>query len=161
MLWVNLIMDVLAAISLGAEKPSKSNDRISRNDYLLKPEMYRSIICMSLYQILVMVILMYFGGLMFFNNSINLITSPIRDPTTQEPTDRMKLNTILFNTFILMNLLNQINCKCSKFEASKLFTNRVFWTNLIAELGLQSLLLMVGTTDLGQAVLGITSITPG
>lgn len=101
-------MDVLAAISLGAEKPSKStsNDRISRNDNLLKPGMYRAIICMSLYQILVMVILMYFGGMMFFNDSVNLITLPIRDPTTQEPTNRMKLNTILFNTFILMNLFN-------------------------------------------------------
>ena len=153
-------MDILAAISLGSELPSTFNtsNRVSRNDNLLSSEMYRSIICMSLYQILIMVILMYFGGLMFFTEPLDLISLPIRDLKTQEPTDRMKLNTILFYTFILMNLFNKINCKAATLEKSVLMSNKIFWVILIAEFGVQTLLLIVGTTDLGQALLGITSI---
>lgn len=153
-------MDILAAISLGSELPSTFNtsNRVSRNDNLLSSEMYRSIICMSLYQILIMVILMYFGGLMFFTEPLDLISLPIRDLKTQEPTDRMKLNTILFHTFILMNLFNKINCKAATLEKSVLMSNKIFWVILIAEFGVQTLLLIVGTTDLGQALLGITSI---
>ena len=77
-------MDVLAAISLGSELPSTFNtsNRVSRNDNLLSSEMYRSIICMSFYQILIMVILMYFGGLMFFTEPLDLISLPIRDLKT-------------------------------------------------------------------------------
>lgn len=65
---------------------------------------------MAVYQILVMMILIFFGSLIFFETSFNLITEPLRT-STGEGTDRMKLNTILFYTFILMNLFNQINCR--------------------------------------------------
>ena len=52
-----------------------------------------------------MLTLMYFGNLMFFTESWNLVdTSPI-DPK------RLTLNTIMFQTFILMNLFNQFNCR--------------------------------------------------
>ena len=130
-------MDILAAISLGSELPSTFNtsNRVSRNDNLLSSEMYRSIICMSLYQILIMVILMYFGGLMFFTEPLDLVSLPIRDVKTQEPTDRMKLNTILFHTFILMSLFNKINCKAATLEKSVLMSNKIFWVILIAEFG--------------------------
>lgn len=58
----------------------------------------------SAYQIFVMVILMYFGHLMFFEESFNLVTTPKR--INGEPTDRLKLDTMLFHTFILMSLFN-------------------------------------------------------
>lgn len=53
---------------------------------------------------------MYFGNLMFFEESFNLVTEPnVNDKL--EPTNRLRLDTIIFNTFILMNLFNQINCR--------------------------------------------------
>jgi len=33
---------------------------------------------MALYQIIVMLILMYFGGMMFFSGEVNLISDPLR-----------------------------------------------------------------------------------
>ena len=112
---------------------------------------------MSLYQILIMVILMY-GGQMFFTESLDLVYLPARDPNTQQPTDRMRLNTILFQSYILMTLCNKLNCKSANLDISVLMSNKIFWVVMIAELGVQSLLIMVGATDLGQALLGITSI---
>jgi len=116
MLWANLVMDILAAIALGTEEPrtESSKDppkRISRKEQIIDAGMWRQILVMSLYQLIVMLILIFFGSLIFFHNSFNLITTPIRDPVSAEATDRLKLNTILFYTFILMNLFNQINCR--------------------------------------------------
>lgn len=52
-----------------------------------------------------MLFLMYFGGLVFFNESFNLISEP---PKSNK---RLTLDTICFHTFILMNIFNSINCR--------------------------------------------------
>lgn len=80
MLWVNLIMDVLGAIALGTESPQDEGDtRISRRDGIVNSVMWRNIICMGTYQTIVMMIFMYFGEMMLFKMSFNLITAPLRD----------------------------------------------------------------------------------
>ena len=84
---------------------------------------------MALYQVIVMLIMMFFGSLIFFEDSFNIITLPIRDPVSREPTDRLKLNTILFYSFILMNLFNQINCRNLDQHTLNAFDK--IWTNLI------------------------------
>lgn len=74
------MMDILGAISIGTEPYSKENsNRISRKDNIIKAEIYRQVICMGIYQTIVMLVLMYFGGLMFFKESFNLISMPLRD----------------------------------------------------------------------------------
>lgn len=80
MLWCNLIMDVLGAIAIATEpyndhSPSYRVSRDIKKNPLMQPGMWRQIIFMSLYQIIIMLILMYFGGLIFFDESVNLITS--------------------------------------------------------------------------------------
>ena len=85
MLWTNLIMDILGAIAIGTEpykKDSSKSDRISRSNPLIRPEMWRQVVCQAAYQILVMTVLMYFGGLIFFEKPFNLISTPLRDPDT-------------------------------------------------------------------------------
>ena len=44
-------------------------------------------------------ILMYFGGLILFKNSINLIFDPLRK-NDGSPSDRLRLDSIIFNTFV-------------------------------------------------------------
>lgn len=73
----------------------------------------------SAYQIFVMVILMYFGPFMFFEEPFNLVTTPTRN--NGEPTDRLKLDTMLFHTFILMSLFNQLNCRIVVAEEKNIF----------------------------------------
>lgn len=52
-----------------------------------------------------MIILMYFGQFIFFKKSFNLIMEKKRDKDGL-PTDRLILDTMIFHTFILMNLFN-------------------------------------------------------
>lgn len=76
-------MDVLGAIALGTEAPRVGADsRISRKDKIITPVLWRNIIMMSLYQIIIMLIFMYFGQMMFFKKSFNLVTAPLRDERT-------------------------------------------------------------------------------
>ena len=71
MLWANLVMDILAAIALGTEEPRTESSidppkRISRKEQIIDARMWRQILVMSLYQLIVMLILMFFGSLIFF-----------------------------------------------------------------------------------------------
>ena len=107
MLWTNLIMDVLAAISIGTEpyNPNIQVARISRRSDIILPEMWRQIVGHAVYQIIVLCVLMYFGEFIFFKEPFNIITEPARDED-QAPTKKLILDTLIFHTFILMNLFN-------------------------------------------------------
>ena len=92
-------MDTLGAIAICTEpyvkgkENSETSDgaelqkRLSKRDKIFSVDMWRTIFGQALYQVIVLVILMYFGTLMFFEESYNLITEPIRDP--EGPTDKM------------------------------------------------------------------------
>lgn len=53
MLWVNLVMDILAAIALGTEEPRceslAESPRISRKEAIIDARMWRQILVMSVY----------------------------------------------------------------------------------------------------------------
>lgn len=104
---------------------------------------------------------MYFGGIIFFDKPFNLITAPKRDENG--PTDRLKLDTICFHAFMLMNLFNQINCRvvdAREMNVFKtLFNNPLFWLIFIFELALQQAMINAGASDLGTALLGTAEIT--
>jgi len=64
LLWINLIMDVLAAIAFATENPHPENirkERIRPNDKIITKAMMRGILTQSVYMIIVMLILMYAG----------------------------------------------------------------------------------------------------
>uniref|UniRef100_A0A7S3IHV2 Cation-transporting P-type ATPase C-terminal domain-containing protein n=1 Tax=Strombidium inclinatum TaxID=197538 RepID=A0A7S3IHV2_9SPIT len=157
-------MDILGAIAIGtepykrdtAEAASKSN-RISRRDKIMLPEMWRQVLVQALYQMLVMIFLMYFGEFVFFDDSFNLITTPLRDGDGN-PTNRMVLDTMCFHCFILMNMFNQINCRVidgKELNVFKtLFNNPMFWIVFIGEMVVQQLMINASNSTLGSALLG-------
>jgi Ca2+ transporting ATPase len=62
MLWVNLIMDTLAALALATEPPSDElllDKPYSRNEKIVTPIMWRNIVGQGLYQIAVLVVLLF------------------------------------------------------------------------------------------------------
>ena len=82
MLWANLIMDILGAIAIGTEPYPKNGGnsmRISRRDKILLPEIWRQVLVQAIYQIIVMVFLMFAGSFIFFDVPFNPITEPLRD----------------------------------------------------------------------------------
>lgn len=176
MLWTNLIMDVLGAIALGTEPPNidqskAQTTRVSRKDKIITPFMWRQILVQALYQLIVMFGIMYFGTFIFFDESFNLVTEPIRDADGKN-TNRLVLDTISFYAFILMNLFNQFNCRLldTNKERSKkninIFTNSLFrtpmfWIITIGEFFLTIMMVKAGGNELGSALLGTAELSQG
>jgi len=77
-----------------------------------------------------MLFLMYAGPFIFFEKGFNPISEPLRNEDGQ-PTNRLVLDTIVFHTFILMNMFNQINCRVVDAQEinvfATLFNNPMFF----------------------------------
>lgn len=173
LLWMNLIMDTFAAVALCTEPPyeekyedenakkddddeGKSEDqtdkesrmRISRKDPIFNKNMWRNILPQAIYQIVVMCILMFCGQLIFFEESFNIITEP-DTPVGNEITGRMKLNTMCFHTFMLMNMINLINCRDVSDDHLRIFktffNNKLFLLTLVVEIGVQVSMIYFGS----------------
>jgi len=110
LLWINLIMDTMAALALATERPHPSIIRsppIKKGDTILTPVLWRQIYGMSLYMVIVMTILMFFGEIMWdlpYEKADKTFNGDV-------PTNKGIHYTILFNTFIFMQIFNEINCR--------------------------------------------------
>jgi P-type Ca2+ transporter type 2C len=98
LLWVNLIMDTLAALALATDPPTpKILDRPPqpKSAPLITINMWKMITGQAIYQLVVTFIL-YFAGMD--------ILSYEHTPERQE-----ELNTVVFNTFVWMQIFNEFN----------------------------------------------------
>eukprot|EP01113_Clastostelium_recurvatum_P039556 TRINITY_DN604_c1_g1_i5.p1 TRINITY_DN604_c1_g1~~TRINITY_DN604_c1_g1_i5.p1 ORF type:complete len:1175 (-),score=467.74 TRINITY_DN604_c1_g1_i5:38-3562(-) len=139
LLWVNLIMDTFAALALATEAPTKDLlDRkpYGRNDSLITRIMWRNIIGQAVFQLALLAVMLYFPTLIPF-------TGLPKDKSTWTPTQLNISNTILFNTFVICQLFNEINCRNLSNDLNvfkRFFSNYIF-------LGVMAI------TILGQAAL--------
>jgi len=128
MLWVNLIMDTMAALALGTEKPSMDllkRKPFGRFDSLISLIMLRNIVGQMLYQLAVLLVLMYsamywpylhipcayinvsqdYPGKLFKCKDGTYHTSvDVDDQTTV-------LQTMIFNTFVFLQVFNEVNSR--------------------------------------------------
>jgi len=111
-----------------------------------------------------MTILMYFGTFMFFEKSFNIYSEPERD-TDGNPTSRLVLNTIMFYSFILMNLFNMLNCRVHDSEDLNIFkdilSNPLFLLIIIFEFVVTNLMVRGGAASLPSSIFGTAEITNG
>ena len=99
LLWVNLIMDTFAALALATDPPSPSMLKRRpepKSAPLITFTMWKMIIGQSIYQLVVTLIL-YFGGVTILSY--------------QSSHEQMQLQTLVFNTFVWMQIFNQYNCR--------------------------------------------------
>ena len=109
LLWINLIMDVLAAIAFATENPHPTEirkERIRENQKIFTKLMVRNILFMTLYQLIVMIVLMYAGPAMF-----HIKYDMYKADMSSQPPYRMQHQTFLFQTFVMMSLFNMVNCR--------------------------------------------------
>uniref|UniRef100_A0AC34QK17 Calcium-transporting ATPase n=1 Tax=Panagrolaimus sp. JU765 TaxID=591449 RepID=A0AC34QK17_9BILA len=141
MLWVNLIMDTLASLALATEMPTE--DLLKRKPYgrtspLISRTMCKNILGHALYQLTILFALI-FAGERFFG-----IDSGRWAQLHSPPTEHF---TIVFNTFVMMTLFNEINARKIHGERNifhGLFTNPIFYTIWIATMILQVLIVQFG-----------------
>ncbi|XP_064632110.1 plasma membrane calcium-transporting ATPase 2-like isoform X3 [Lineus longissimus] len=105
MLWVNLIMDTLASLALATELPSE--ELLERKPYgrtkpLISRTMMKNILGHTIYQMIVIFVLLFLGD-QFFD-----IDSGRKARLHSAPSQHF---TIIFNTFVMMTLFNEINAR--------------------------------------------------
>ncbi|KAL3070900.1 hypothetical protein niasHS_017025 [Heterodera schachtii] len=141
MLWVNLIMDTLASLSLATELPTE--DLLKRKPYgrtspLISRTMMKNIIGHAVYQLTVLFTLIFAGASLFG------ITTGLYAPLHAPPSQHF---TIVFNTFVMMTLFNEINARKIHGERNVfqgMFTNPIYCTIWVFTLILQFVIVQFG-----------------
>lgn len=111
MLWVNLIMDTFAALALATEPPSEKlleDPPYSRKESIITNDMLRNVAWQASYQITVLVIMV------FLLPSFSSIGH--KSNTETWTTDNGVHFTMVFNTFVFLQVFNLINCRKLKVE---------------------------------------------
>lgn len=122
LLWLNLIMDTFGALALATEKPDDKILKIKpidQSESLVSPVMWRNIVGGSIYQVIVLVTLVFATNSVFnlteYNGTKCDAIHPfyVFDEVTGglEPTCYVLQNTIFFHTFVMMQLFNLINSR--------------------------------------------------
>lgn len=96
LLWINLIMDVLAAIAFATENPHPTEirkDRVRARDRIITQPMMRAILSQTVYQLVVMLILLFVGPIAA-GYPYNLYMTDLA--TDGSPTYRMLHQTFMF-----------------------------------------------------------------
>jgi magnesium-transporting ATPase (P-type) len=123
LLWINMIMDTLAAISLATEPPHPTEiklDRQKKGEKIISSAMWRNIIGQVTYQLVVLIVMLYTvpwwfgkGYVLTDNSKIDFYGQKPGElaNTTVDRVHKLEHYTIIFHTFVLMNLFNQFNSK--------------------------------------------------
>uniref|UniRef100_UPI00358E444E plasma membrane calcium-transporting ATPase 2-like n=1 Tax=Myxine glutinosa TaxID=7769 RepID=UPI00358E444E len=105
MLWVNLIMDTLASLALATEPPTEALLRrmpYGRDEPLISRTMLKNIFGHAIYQLVIIFTLLFAG------EKILDIDTGRNAPLHAAPTVHY---TVVFNTFVMMQLFNEINAR--------------------------------------------------
>lgn len=137
LLWVNLIMDTLAALALATDPPQDSVlDRKPepKGSSIISPTMWKMIIGQAVYQ-LAITFLLYFGA------------SNVVQPIVGGEVTTADIETLVFNTFVWMQIFNQWNNRRldNKFNIFEGLTRNWFFIAISTlMMGGQILIIFVG-----------------
>jgi Ca2+ transporting ATPase len=105
LLWVNLIMDSLASLALASEPPVDAllqKPPVNRTEHLITNRMWTNILGQASYQITVVMVLL-FEGYQWFDIP--------RGDQAEAAGENSLQYTIIFNSFVWMQLFNEINAR--------------------------------------------------
>ena len=134
LLWVNLIMDSLGALALATRGPSEAlllRPPYGESDGLISNVLFRNILGHVIYQMIVLMLLL-FGSEKLFG---------VSEPT--EEALAKHVSTLVFNTFVYMQVFNLINARVAGQDMSVLdgfFSNPYFILIFLIIAGLQAIL---------------------
>ncbi|XP_067360386.1 plasma membrane calcium-transporting ATPase 2 isoform X4 [Channa argus] len=141
MLWVNLIMDTFASLALATEPPTESLLRrrpYGRNKPLISSTMTKNILGHGAYQLIIIFTLLFVGEKIFDIDSGR--NAPLHSPPSEH-------YTIIFNTFVMMQLFNEINARKIHGERNVfdgIFRNPIFCSIVFGTFAVQIVIVQFG-----------------
>ncbi|XP_073324401.1 plasma membrane calcium-transporting ATPase 2 isoform X9 [Pagrus major] len=141
MLWVNLIMDTFASLALATEPPTESLLRrkpYGRNKPLISSTMTKNILGHGVYQLVIIFTLLFVGEQIFDIDSGR--NAPLHSPPSEH-------YTIIFNTFVMMQLFNEINARKIHGERNVfdgIFRNPIFCSIVFGTFAMQIVIVQFG-----------------
>ena len=156
LLWVNMIMDSMGALALATEPPSPhlmERKPFGRSAPLVNREMWRNIVVMSVYQLIVCLVLLFAGQ--------DLLGIDETDGDAHYRT--LRVNSVIFNTFVFMQIFSEINSRkiteWNVFEGIQ--DSPIFCFIIFLTIGTQAAFIEgVGRTVVGPAI-GFMNLTGG
>uniref|UniRef100_A0A673HRJ0 Calcium-transporting ATPase n=1 Tax=Sinocyclocheilus rhinocerous TaxID=307959 RepID=A0A673HRJ0_9TELE len=141
MLWVNLIMDTFASLALATEPPTEAlllRKPYGRNNPLISRTMMKNILGHAVYQLIIIFTLLFVGEKIFDIDSGR--NAPLHSPPSEH-------YTIIFNTFVLMQLFNEINARKIHGERNVfdgIFSNPIFCSIVLGTFAIQIVIVQFG-----------------
>ncbi|XP_056155670.1 plasma membrane calcium-transporting ATPase 3a [Lampris incognitus] len=141
MLWVNLIMDTFASLALATEPPTEAlllRKPYGRNNPLISRTMMKNILGHAVYQLIIIFSLLFVGEKLF--NIQSGRNAPLHLPPSEH-------YTIIFNTFVLMQLFNEINARKIHGERNVfdgVFSNPIFCSIVLGTFAMQIVIVQFG-----------------
>ncbi|KAI9182980.1 hypothetical protein H9P43_003896 [Blastocladiella emersonii ATCC 22665] len=145
LLWVNLIMDTLGALGLASDVPGPDilKERPhARSEPIMSKSMRGYVACIAAYQVIALLIILYAGESLLY---YDLAAHSAIDKTTW-------VHTILFTTFVLLQVVNEVLARQLDFEVNFLkgfWANRLFPTMLTLILVIQTLMVQFAGAFMG------------
>ncbi|KAF2026034.1 calcium-translocating P-type ATPase [Setomelanomma holmii] len=137
LLWVNLIMDTFAALALATDPPTdKILDRPpqGRDKPLITTTMWKQIIGQNIYKLTVIFVLYFAGG--------DILGYDLSNPNKQ-----LELDTVIFNSFVWMQIFNIFNNRRldNKLNVLEGVHRNLFFIGIVVLIiGLQIMIIFVG-----------------
>jgi Ca2+-transporting ATPase len=126
LLWVNIIMDTLAAIALCTEPPRAHYMRrkpVKRDAVIITPAMGLTILLVGLFQVLLLAFVMFSGLFVTAGHQFQYGHEHLRNP------DNIEGLTVFFTAFVMLTFWNIINCRSlcwTETPFDLLFQNKTF-----------------------------------
>jgi len=152
MLWVNLIMDTLASLALATELPTPElllRKPYGRTSPLISATMAKNILGQALYQLTVVFGILFYGEKLFDIDSGR--GAELRDPPSVH-------FTMVFNTFVMMTLFNEINARKIHGQRNVLkgfFSNPIYYIIWFVTFVGQIFIIQFGGIAFSTAVLNV------
>ena len=158
LLWINLIMDTMAALALATDPPTRNilnRKPDGKSTGLFSVTMWKMIIGQAIYQLVVTLVLHFAGRKIFgYNTPDDGVIIPERG-ITQHEWERRQLATLIFNVFTWMQIFNALNNRRldNRFNVFEGITKNLFFVGIfLVMIGGQTLIIFVGGWAAFQAV---------
>ncbi|KAK0152595.1 Plasma membrane calcium-transporting ATPase 1 [Merluccius polli] len=152
MLWVNLIMDTFASLALATEPPTEAlllRKPYGRNMPLISRTMMKNILGQAFYQLVIIFAMIFVGEKVFDLPSGR--HAPLHAPPSQH-------YTMVFNTFVNMQLFNEINARKIHRESNVfegIFSNPIYCSILLGTFITQVIIVQFGGLPFSCVALSI------